>query len=649
MRSPLRALTILGAATALASAGAFTLAPPAKADMIVWQCQTYQPANAAPLFVGGNNTGGTVQTFNYCQGGDGLVTEFKSAPYGYGGWWFINVPTGWLTIAEARVWYHAYCPQEGMGGEFVWNDYGQNEQTAGLCGGSYFDQTFSSPVSSFGWRHRCNNSGGCSYIGGTPYPTLSAIQGVWLDVRDGAAPTVAAAGGGPSGKQNLWWHGGGWVRGSGWPVDLVGGDIVGVCQWIAAIDGTSVAHLYTPGDQSQWHQCDQGDTGGTDQYGNHQQRWSASIDTTGISDGWHSYQVGDQNAAGNWTNPTEQIGIDNSPVSLTVTGPTDAPVGDGVQHLTATAAAGPSGVGGIYCSDSGGPSTSEPLSGAGAQTATAQVPVSGLGDHKISCYAVNRAQDANGNPAASGRQTWSLRIGEPVKVGITLSRIRVHCSRVRVRKHHRFEHVLRCHTTTRELRLERVSLGRRATVSGSLETADATPLSHEPVTVLAAPDNGSHHWRKVAVVTTDARGIWQARLPAGPSRLVEAVYPGGPVTEPGTSRQVRVVVPAKMELRVTPSHVRWGGTVVITGRLLGGHIPADRREVSQLLRLRIGVGGIYNTVGIPNVDRHGRFRTTYRFFPGHGVVQYWFAVSTLRETDFPYLPASSARRYVTVG
>ena len=50
---------------------------------------------------------------------------------------------------------------------------------------------------------------------------------------------------------------------------------------------------------------------------------------------------------------TKSVNIDNAPVALSLTGPTDAPSTAGPQTITATASAGPSGVRGISCSVDG--------------------------------------------------------------------------------------------------------------------------------------------------------------------------------------------------------------------------------------------------------------------------------------------------------
>ena len=191
-----------------------------------------------------------------------------------------------------------------------------------------------------------------------------------------------------------------------------------------------------------------------------------------------------------------------------------------------------------------------------------------------------------------------------------------------------------------------VAYGRGTTVNGWIGTANGTPLAGQPVVVLAAVDNGRSNFKPAVLALTRSDGGWSAQVRLGPSRLLVALYPGSGITAPALSEPVRVVVPAAVELHVQPHSVPWGGTIRIWGRVLGGYIPGARQ---QLLRLRIGAEGISATVGIPGVRRDGRFSTTWTFHPGVGVVDYWFAVSTLNEADYAYAPGSSPHANVTVG
>ena len=195
----------------------------------------------------------------------------------------------------------------------------------------------------------------------------------------------------------------------------------------------------------------------------------------------------------------------------------------------------------------------------------------------------------------------------------------------------------------------RVGFGRRVTVHGLLMSTGGLPVAGQPVTVLTAPDNGSNAFTEAAAATTGPDGRWSATLPPGPSRIIEASYPGSPTILPAVG-SATVITPAKIVLRsVTPDRTPWGRRVRITGRVLGGYIPAS----SKLLRLDLGIVGIpglSKIQGIPNVSPDGTFTTTYTFGRGFsGVVRFWLMVSSLREADFPFSPAHSTRWIVTVG
>ena len=193
-----------------------------------------------------------------------------------------------------------------------------------------------------------------------------------------------------------------------------------------------------------------------------------------------------------------------------------------------------------------------------------------------------------------------------------------------------------------------VPFGRPVRLHGLLMTNAGLPLAGQPVAILTAPDNGSDAFTEATGVTTGSTGSWTATLPPGASRIIEASYPGSPTILPA-SGYATVITPAKIEItRVTPDRAPWGSTVRITGRVLGGYIPAS----SKLLRLDLGIVGIpglSKIQGIPNVSPDGTFTTTYKFGRYQGVVRFWLQVSSLAEADFPFSPAHSRRRIVTVG
>jgi hypothetical protein len=193
-----------------------------------------------------------------------------------------------------------------------------------------------------------------------------------------------------------------------------------------------------------------------------------------------------------------------------------------------------------------------------------------------------------------------------------------------------------------------VAYGQPVTVHGVLASSAGVPIAGQPVDVLSAPDNGSGVFSPAGVVSTGPDGSWTAQLPAGPSRIIQASYPGSATILPATGQAI-VITPANVTLsRVTPDRTPWGSTVRITGRVLGGYVPAS----SKLLRLdlgAVGIPGLSKIQGIPNISPDGQFTTTYTFAHAYGVVRFWLMVSSLAEADFPFSAAHSRRVVVTVG
>jgi hypothetical protein len=241
-----------------------------------------------------------------------------------------------------------------------------------------------------------------------------------------------------------------------------------------------------------------------------------------------------------------------------------------------------------------------------------------------------------------------------------------HRIRVRVPAQTRMVKVMRCHARVVYRRVRRhghwvrrrivllphrvsvkhlhVQFGRGATIFGWLGTTEGTALGGQPVRILAAPDNGSPHFRQIAVVRTASDGTWTARLPAGPSRLVKAAYGGGPKAEPSVSEPARLQVSAGIRLRIHPRFVHWGHAVRIRGFLRGGYVPPRGEIVVLWVRWKGGsaeVGHLY-THGT------GHFSSIYTFRRGNGTETYQYWATSIREADYPYAPGRSNRVAVRV-
>ena len=155
------------------------------------------------------------------------------------------------------------------------------------------------------------------------------------------------------------------------------------------------------------------------------------------------------------------------------------------------------------------------------------------------------------------------------------------------------------------------------------------------------PTTDCRHFTVAAMATTAANGSWSATLPAGPSRLVEAAYPGaanaralalrtGDRDRAREGRSCSACPTASRVGRDRPDHGAAGRRVSTAGRRAGA--PTDRP----------GLGAI-TTYGVQeHVTGNGRFSTTYTFGAGDASVHrsYWFQIATLpMGGDFPCAPA----------
>lgn len=588
--------------------------------------------------------------------------------------WQANTPSGFLitgaAIAPGQMYSFKINDGNSWGGGFYW---------AG-GGAQVFDTTNQFNVSGlgssyFGFQIVC----GLSKCDGTKETGQVTVYSVNLYATETQGPWLSA----PSGL----WQASGWVRGT-WPLRYSGDSPSGICSLSASINGLSIPGTSSLVNSSVWHQCAAPTV-------------SDSIQTGDYGQGPVPLTIQGTDAAGVSTSGyTKTIYIDNTQPTVSFSGPGDAPSTAGTQYVRATATGGPSGIAGLSCS----------LDGAPAQRfagSSATIPVAGIGDHAIRCAAAGNAVDGAGNRAWSSPATWGLSIRQPTVSAIGFSKLvdALRCRRVRERvtipahwvtvhrrkstirikerAHTQTTRVTRCrprivhrriavwvtvtrhgkpmrvkrHKTIRVVELphvvsrssRRVRHGRPTVVDGWLGMANGTALGGQRVEVLTAPDNGLGQLTPAVVTTTAANGSWSAALPAGPSRLIEARYPGAPTLEPATSAQVRVLVPGVVKLiSVSPRRVAWGGSVRIVGRLVGGYLPSG----GALVRLRIGFGASYTTYGVEeHVTGNGRFSTTYTFGIGDpGIYRsYWFQIASLPMGNYPWQPAASRRISVLVG
>lgn len=193
--------------------------------------------------------------------------------------------------------------------------------------------------------------------------------------------------------------------------------------------------------------------------------------------------------------------------------------------------------------------------------------------------------------------------------------------------------------------------GQATQLSGQLITTTGQALAHRRVLIMARPRNTRQAFTPVARARTNRDGIWDATIPRGPGRMLEAVYRGSSTDAPATSDQVRTIVHARVKLAsISPSRVPWLGRITLRGRLLGGHLP--QRGIN--LRLVYGIWNQSTTVGVrQHVGARGndRFQAHFQFGPGppSPTLRFFFRVCTLASADYPFAVGCSAKRTVVVG
>jgi hypothetical protein len=229
------------------------------------------------------------------------------------------------------------------------------------------------------------------------------VRQLILTTREASGPFLSS----PTGL----WQATGWVKGA-WTLTASGDSPSGICAIAASFGGQVLPGGGSPRDPSAWHQCAAAPV--TDR-----------VITQGYSQGANSLDLSATDAAGASVSYSKTVYVDNQPSTVALSGPPIAASTAGPQHVTATAAAGPSGVAGVSCSADGGLAHWYPSS-------TAQVPVSGVGEHVVRCFSENNAVDANGGHGTSATESFSMTIGTPTITAITFSKLvdKLRCRRV---------------------------------------------------------------------------------------------------------------------------------------------------------------------------------------------------------------------------
>jgi hypothetical protein len=661
------------AAAAAASAGTVTM----------FVCNSPVALNRSPTGWTSNATGG-IKAIDSCQGGGRMQISFpgnSAAATGSYGQWSTTLPAAMdLTGMDVPAGAGLIAPDTqndgGSGGynvRYLWDGGATEVPVAGnCCGGlNYAGAT----VQTIHGRYliiqvACTKSS-CNITGalGTPGDIFD-IKNFLLTAADDTPPALST----PSqvGQRMNLWDAGKWVRGAfGLAFSAANPNASGVCGTGAYLDGTPLSGgAASPVVNTQWQQCAP------------TLEFSGSVDTSTLQDGEHSLALDSVDAASpaNHGTVSRSFGVDNQAPTVSLP-PTVQVAGNGsTTYVPASATAGPSGVRDISCSVDSAAAVTYP--DPAAQSAfSAQVPVSGLGSHRVDCVSQNNAADSSGADAQSAPAGSIVSLREPTSSAVTFAQIadQARCHTVVHRRHGRRITIRACRARTikrketvtkivkrhgrkrvvkviKVVRVpvrphvvlrtsERVRYGHATTISGALDTGSGA-LPNAPVSVLATPDNGSGAYTQIATAVTSAAGTWTAKIRPGPSRLIKVMYAGSATTYPAVSAPITLSVPANIRIAsITPRYVPWGSKITITGKLAGGYLPA----AGILVELRYSYQHARDVYGVKTHVTAQTFTTTFTFGAGAQHVRFGFQLATLPDGSYPYRPAASNTIAVHVG
>lgn len=262
--------------------------------------------------------------------------------------------------------------------------------------------------------------------------------------------------------------------------------------------------------------------------------------------------------------------------------------------------------------------------------------------------------DAAGNPAVTTRRADGspMVLHNPVKTPTRIASgfggerlVWQHC--------HRVDGGRRCHreaVTAFESRpaLWTVPYGRPLRFGGVLRTAAGDPLGGQPIEIVETFAPGAAAAQRRTSATTAADGSFAARLGPGPSRRVEAFFPGTRTLTRDTGRSVTMAVRSGLRFKASTSEARIGRRpVIFHGRLLADQamIPRTGRPVQLQFRVPGGTWSEFRTV---QTDRRGRFRYSYSFTDDDSRgIRFQFRAVSPEQADWPYRPGASRPAAVT--
>ncbi len=181
--------------------------------------------------------------------------------------------------------------------------------------------------------------------------------------------------------------------------------------------------------------------------------------------------------------------------------------------------------------------------------------------------------------------------------------------------------------------------GRAQTIVGRLTGPGGMPIGGAQIGLQATPAYDGARVATLASPVTNTDGTFTMRLPGDVSsrtlRFSYSAHLGE--TEPVATRTLSESVRAGLRLSVSPHTASMGSAIFFRGRLEGGPVPSDGKQL--VLEAR-SPGSPWIEFDVVRSDARGRYRASYRFkFPGPA--DYQFRVLSEPESDYPFAAGSS--------
>jgi hypothetical protein len=181
--------------------------------------------------------------------------------------------------------------------------------------------------------------------------------------------------------------------------------------------------------------------------------------------------------------------------------------------------------------------------------------------------------------------------------------------------------------------------GRVPAIDGRLLGPGGAPIGGATIDLVATPSFIGGTPAAMSSPRTRPDGRFSVRLPAGVSSrtLCFAYRPGGGASVPMATRTLTLNVRAGIALRVAPRTASVGRSIFFRGRLRGGPVPPEGKQL--VLEAR-SPGSQWLEFRVIRTNARGRFRASYTFrFPGPA--RYQFRALSEPESDYPFAAGTS--------